>query len=92
MEFTRDDCKFTIPDRPNVEQQLMYYSAAGGQNTLLRYWLGAQTLIEKWESATLPDYKTDLKQIDSPNVTSLLIWVGLEVSKFMSALDEIPKN
>ena len=92
MEFNRPDCTFTIPDRPNVEQQLMYYSAAGGQNNLLRYWNGAQTLIVSWKSDLLPDYKSDLKNLTDPNITNLIIWAGLQVMAHMNSLDEIPKN
>lgn len=92
MEFHREDCTFTIPDRPNVREQLAYYSAAAGANTLLRYWMGAKTLIIKWESSTLPDHKADIDELTDPSQTNLIIWAGLEVMKFMNALEDIPKN
>lgn len=92
MEFKRDECTFTIPDRPTVEQQLHYYSAPGDENTLLRFWEMAKALIQTWECSVLPDFKTDLSTLDSPTVTSVIIWAGIEVKKYMSELDDIPKN
>lgn len=92
MEYKRDGCTFTVPDRPNVEQQLMYYSAAGGRNFFLRYWMGARALIEKWECPLLPDPNTDLATLTDPRITDILIWAGLEVMKHMNALEELPKN
>lgn len=92
MEFKREDCTFTVPDRPTVREQLAYYSAAAGSNTLLRYWIGAQALIGSWKSTILPDYKADVNTLSDPSQTTLIIWAGLEVMKFMNALDDIPKN
>jgi len=96
MEFTRDDCKFTIPDRPTVRQQLRYFSAATGRDPsqkMERFWDGAAALIETWESKVIPDFKTaDLDTLTEPSETGIIIWVALEVKMFMDALEDVPKN
>lgn len=93
MDFTNElhKCKFTIPDRPSVRQQLAYYSAME-RDTFLRFWNGARALIEKWDCELLPDVNADLEKETNPSIAHMAIWVGIEVSKYMSALDDIPKN
>lgn len=92
MEFTRDEYKFTIPDRPTVRQQLEYFSAGASLPLALRHWEGAKTLIQSWECKLLPDYRADLDTITNPAVTSLIIQAGAEVVRFMNSLDDVPKN
>ena len=65
MEFEREDpkCKFTIPDRPTVRQQLEYFSMSGGirdKEMLTRYWLGTKALIQSWDCKVMPDYEVDI--------------------------------
>jgi len=95
MEFERENCKFTIPDKPTVRQQLRYFSAAAGIDPVLRmerFWAGAVQLIEKWDCALLPDYKTDIDTLTNPDQTTVIIWAGLRVKEYMDELEEIPKN
>jgi hypothetical protein len=95
MEFTRDDCKFTVPDHPTVRQQLRYFSAATGRDPaekMQRFWDGAIQLIERWECVKLPDFKVDLDTLTDPLQTDIVIWVAFQVKLFMDRLDEVPKN
>jgi len=95
VEFNRDDCKFVIPDRPTVRQQLRYFSAASGRDpsmTMERFWEGARQLIEKWECAKLPDQSVDLDALTDPSQTDLIIWAALQVKRFMDDLEDVPKN
>lgn len=97
MEFTHDtnNCKFTIPDRPTVKQQLSWYSAAMWRDpaeTLARYWEGAKQLIQKWESADLPDFKVDLESVSNPTQANIVIWAALRVKHHMDELEDLPKN
>jgi hypothetical protein len=92
MEFTREGCTFTIPDKITVRQQLEYFSAGAGLPLALRHWEGAKTLVQKWECAELPDYTVDLDSITDPKATTFIIWAGIQVMQFVNALDSIPKN
>ena len=95
MEFKRENCTFTIPDEPNVKQQLRWLACVSGveeDERLVRFWNGAKILIQTWESADMPDYKVDLEKVNSRAIRELVSWAGLEVLTFMNALEETPKN
>jgi hypothetical protein len=95
VEYKNALATFTIPDRPNVRQQLQWFGAVTGVDpslTWVRHWAGAKVLIQSWQSDVLPDYKTDLDTISDPSQRELILWVGLEVVKFMNALEDVPKN
>lgn len=95
MEFKRDDCTFTIPDRPTVRQQLAWFGAAGGRDpsdVYDRYWEGAKQLIQTWQCDALPDYKVSLDEISNPSQASVILWAGVAVWRFMNELEDIPKN
>jgi len=97
MDFKHEKglCSFSIPDRPTVRQQMRWFAAASGSEeteSIERYWMGAQQLIQTWTCESLPDYKVSLDEISEPTQTSIMIWAGLEVLKFMNALEDVPKN
>ena len=99
MDFEREKpkCKFSIVDRPTVRQQLEYYgliSGGIGKDMLIRYWMGAQSLIleKSWECESIPDYEFDIEEIDNPEVTRIIIWAGVEVRDFFNQLENVPKN
>lgn len=101
MDFEREKepkCKFTIPDRPTVRQQMEYFSMAGaaaGRDMLVRYWEGARALIIKpsWKCELVPDLSSfDMDKTSNPDIVTVLIWAGLQVRNHMNSLDKIPKN
>ncbi len=97
MEFKRKDptCKFSVPDRPTVKQQLEYFSLAVGtpdKDLMFRHWEGAQALIQSWNCKSLPDQSSDIDQLDDPDITQVIIWAGMAVRGHMNSLDVIPKN
>ena len=95
MEFKREDCTFTIPDRPNVRQQMRYFSAAATVTPELRmerFWAGAVQLIEKWECEVIPDYKVDIDSLTDPSQATIMIWAGMKVKEHMDNLEDMPKN
>lgn len=95
MEFKRNDCTFTIPDRPTVRQQLAWFSAAGGRDpndVYDRYWEGAKQLIQEWQCEAISDFKISLDEISNPTQTNIILWAGIEVWRFMNKLEDIPKN
>lgn len=85
-----------LVDRPTVRQQTEYYALAAQGPTkdlFIRYWDAAQALIAEWECAAIPDRsKLDVDAETNPNVTAIMIWVGLEVKRHVDALETIPKN
>jgi len=94
-EFERDDCKFSIPARPTVRQQMGYFSAtagARGAQMLDRYWEGAKTLIQDWRSEKIKEYKLDTEKMDNPEQAELIIWASIRVKEYMDNLENIPKN
>ena len=97
MEFERKnpDCKFSIPDRPTVRQQLEYFSLIGGapdKNKLTRYWTGMQILVEEWKCDVMPDCDIALSDIDDPDITDIIVWAGTEVVIHLNSLESITKN
>jgi len=95
MKFERENCTFTIPDRPTVRQQLEWFSAASSQDQndkLARWWEGAKALIETWECKVLPDLHSDIDTLSDPSQTTVIIWVGTQVLNFMNSLEDVPKN
>ena len=96
-EFERENpsCKFSIPARPTVRQQMEYFSAtvgATGSQLITKYWLGGRTLIKEWACESLPKIDVDLDEIDNPEQTELLIWAAMKVKTFMDSLENISKN
>lgn len=97
MEFKskQHKCKFTIPEKITVRQQLEYFSAIGGvwdKNTLTRWWIGATQLIQAWECKTMPDFNVDIDEVSDPAITDIIVWAGTAVRGHINSLDEIPKN
>jgi hypothetical protein len=95
MLFERDDCKFEIPDRPTVRQQMMYIGkTSGGADGLypLRFWDGARALITEWKCEKFPNKDADLDSVDDPVIADILLWAGLQVWTHISSLEELPKN
>jgi len=94
MKFERENCTFTVPDRPTVRQQLAWFSAASGkdpEDTMARYWEGAKQLIESWDCEIL-NLDDDIDQLTNPSQTTVIIWAGLQVMAHMNKLEDIPKN
>jgi len=95
IERENPTCKFIIPARPTVRQQMEYFSAtagAAGSQLITRYWLGARILISDWQCEALPKNDVDLDEIDNPEQTELLVWAAMQVKMFMDRLENIPKN
>ena len=86
--------KFTVPDQLTVRQQLTYLSAVASLKLdFERFWAGAMTLIQSWESELIPDAKLlDLDVATDPKITNLIVWVGWQVKMHMDRLEEVPKN
>lgn len=96
-EFERENpaCKFSVPVRPTVRQQMEYFSATAGaigSQLIARYWLGARVLITDWNCEALPGADADLDKIDNPEQTEILIWAAMKVKTFMDSLENISKN
>lgn len=96
MEFERENpkCKFTIPDRPTVRQQMEYFSAtvgASGSQLLTKYWFGAKALINDWQCESLSN-DANIDEITNPEQTEMMIWAAMKVKTFMDTLENIPKN
>lgn len=95
FEKQEPSCKFSIPARPTVRQQMQYFSAtagAAGSDLLVRYWHGARILITDWECPAIEKVDADLDQMTDPKQTEVLIWAGLQVRAFIDKLGDIPKN
>ena len=96
VEHVHKLVRFTIPEKPTVRQQLAYLGEASvlpSAEMFLRLWEGAVALIEDWECKLLPDLqKIDIDELNDPQVTEIILWVGMECRKRMSELDNIPKN
>lgn len=97
MDFVKDKpaCKFSVPDRPTVRQQMEYFSAtvgAAGSQLLSRYWEGAKALITEWECEIIPKRDNSLDEMTNPEQAELLIWASMQVKRHMDTLENIPKN
>lgn len=97
MDFERanPDCKFSVPDKVTVRQQLAYYSetaAASGSDIFERYWQGAKALITSWQCEIMPDHKIDLATVTNPKIAELVVWAGVSVKNYLDTLEELPKN
>lgn len=98
MNFDNDKLgvHFTLPDKVTVRDQLAYFSNAGlahGKQLFERFWLGAVSIIQNWKCDLIPDIeKFDLDAATDPNITNIVIWVGMRVKEHMDSLDDIPKN
>jgi len=89
------ECKFTVPTRPTVRQQMEYFSACAGareEKLLTRFWEGAKVLVIDWNCEILPDYKKDTDDMDNPAQAELITWAALQVKAHMDSLENIPKN
>ena len=100
MEFKTDDfggARFTVPDKPTVFQLADYDSRRyelKGYPTVILLWEMAKALIDEWESDSLPDHNSNLREIseDANNATAIVEWTGTVVSAFRRSLDAISKN
>ena len=98
MEFKRvdPDCRFIIPDKLTVRQQLAFFSGSlvvGSADYQERLWMGAQALIQEWECPALPDRNIDLDKTTDPQVTQVMLWAGNQVRAYLNnAVFAIPKN
>ena len=97
-EFKNDNlsARFTVPDRPTVRQQLAYYSRviqSTGTVDFEKYWEGAKVLIEEWECEKIPDYgSVNLDKIDDPEITHIIVWVGMQVKMHFDTVERVEKN
>jgi len=88
------ECHFCVPAHPTVKQQLEYYSRYADSRSdpmYLRLWHAAQTLIDEWDCAALPDRKIALDTITNPEATTVIMWAGNAVIQYMGNLDALPK-
>ena len=97
MDFVNEKlgCKFSLPDRPTVRQQLAFWSEfneADGSGKFEGYFMAAYPLMTGWTCAALPDPTVDLDSIDNPKAASAIIWAGSQAVKFFNKLEELPKN
>ena len=97
MEYANELKKtsFEIPDKFTVRKQLEFFSATGdsSQPLFIRHWLGALTVITNWKSEKIPDLdKLDIDNATDPDITDIVIWVGVTVVIHMNKLQDVPKN
>ncbi len=88
-------CKFTLPDKITVKQQLEYFSVAGGlagNEYWFRLWEAAKLFIQDWEFELMPDFGIDLDTVTDPRISSAVVWAGMQVSAHINSLQTIPKN
>lgn len=91
------NCRFVIPDRPTVREQMRYQTAMGFDrdplDRFVRLWEGARTLITEWDCPRVPDpNKVNLDEETDPTVTSIVFWVGATVTGHIADLEDLPKN
>lgn len=94
FDRTVPDVHFALPAHPTVRQQLEYYSRYSDTRSAplyLRLWHSAQALISEWQCTALPDLKTDLDSITTPEATTVIMWAGNTVLQYMSDLETLPK-
>lgn len=99
MEFVREnpECKFAVPDKVTVRQQLAYYSAASSVDQsmfLERSWEGAKTIIipQSWKCDVMPDLNASLDDMTDPQATEIILWAGIRVRDHINGLEVIAKN
>lgn len=88
-------CRFTVPDKITVKQQLEYFSVAGGlsgNEYWFRMWEAAKLFIQDWEFDLMPDVDTDLDTLTDPQVSHAVVWAGMQVSNHIDSLQAISKN
>lgn len=88
-------CKFTVPDRITVKQQLEYFSVAGGlagNEYWFRLWEAAKLFIQNWEFELMPDLNADLDTLSDPRVSQAIVWAGMRVSAHIDSLQAVSKN
>lgn len=94
-ENDQPPCKFTVPDKITVKQQLEYFSAAGGSSGneyWFRTWQAAKTLITDWEFELMPEIETDLDTLTDPQISNTVVWAAIKVSEHINGLQVISKN
>lgn len=97
-EFVNQEhhCRFTLPDRPTVRQQLAYYAATraarAGHDEYAVYWEGARALIQTWDCPALPDPAASLDELTNPEQALVVLWAGLMVRAHINGLENVPKN
>jgi len=97
MEFRREDpdCRFTVPDRPTVRQQMTFQDAISRKDGYLRsefYWRGAISLIDEWECESFPDPRVSLDEVDNRSILSIINWASTQVLLHVTGLEDISKN
>ena len=98
MEFKTDDfggARLVVPDEPSVLQIINFDSIRYDSNdsgAILVLWEMAKSLIEEWESESLPDRDADLNEITDPRAARIIEWAGVMVSSYRRSLDTISKN
>ena len=89
-------CRFTIPDRPTVRQQLAYNAIVFSGNEELPsielQWQGALSMIDEWECELLPDPHVDLDTVDNPGIVKVIYWAVPLVTLHVVGLEDVPKN
>lgn len=99
MEFVSEpptpECRFTVPDRPTVRQQMTWADAISTRDGVIRteyYWSGVLTLIEDWECEIFPDPRVSLDDVDNPSILTVIRWAAIQAMYHMTGLEDIPKN
>lgn len=87
---------FDLPDRITVRMQLAFRGAvalAMNENSYIRYWHGALTVIENWTCARLPDpAELDMDASDDPALADIVAWTTNAVVGHMMNRETPPKN
>ncbi len=98
MEFKNEklNCRFTVPDRPTVRQQLAFYSEfseATGAERFERLFEAARPLITAWDCPALPKLEEiDLDKLDNPSQAQVMVWAAQAVLSHFNKLEDVPKN
>ena len=98
MEFVNEsppECRFTIPDRPTVRQQMTWQDTISARDGKIRtefWWAGTLGLIQDWECESFPDPHVSLDEVDNPSIRRVINWASTEAMLYMVSLEDIEKN
>ena len=86
--------RLTVPDKIDVRHQLAFYGCLRTDPAEMfeASWEAAKTMILEWECADFPDRNENLGEIVDPKVARIVIWVGGEVSRYISRLEAPSPN